>query len=146
MLRSWASLAVIGLGAALASVSISAQGIKDIPPGYKQFNHGREWNSWSNEFRSIYLAGFIDGGGSTFREVLTDLPPERREPLRLQTATLFEADAIRDVMTSLYSDPANTYIPYDSMVYIARDKLSGKDIEQTVRNRRSHGPWTLIPR
>jgi len=100
------------------------------------FNYGREWNTWSNVSRSIYLAGFVDGQSNTYLAVLNDLPPERREALRLQTFTFYESDSLREVMTSLYSDPANTYIRHDAMVYIARDKLDGKDVEPTLRRAR----------
>jgi len=36
-------------------------------------------------------------------------------------------------MTNLYKDPSNTYIRYNSMLYIARDKLGGKDVEPALR-------------
>jgi len=127
MLRCWFWFALIVL-CVLAATNTSAQ--KDL------FSYGREWNVWSNGSRSIYLAGFVDGQSNTYLAVYNDLPPERREPLRLQTFMFYEPDAIRDVMTNLYSDPANTYIRYDSMVYIARDKLSGKDIEPLLRSAR----------
>jgi len=100
------------------------------------FNYGREWNMWSNVSRSIYLDGFVDGQSSTYAAVLNDLPSDRREPLRLQTFTFYERDSLRDVMTNLYGDPANTYVRHGSMVYIARDKLSGKDVEPVLRRAR----------
>ena len=103
---------------------------------YELVNYGREWNAWSNGSRSIYLEGFVDGQSHTYLLLQNDLPAERREPLRLQTFTFYESSALRDVMTSLYSDPANTYVSYDSMVYIARDKLGGKDVEAALRNAR----------
>jgi hypothetical protein len=46
--------------------------------------------------------------------------------------------ALLDVMTSLYSDPANTYIALGSMIYIARDELAGKDIEGLLRHARQN--------
>jgi hypothetical protein len=64
---------------------------------------------------------------------------ERRERLRLKTFTFYKNSALLDVMTSLYSDPANTYIGYAYMIYIARDKLAGKDIEALLRNARRNG-------
>jgi hypothetical protein len=54
---------------------------------------------------------------------------ERRDRLRKETFTFYDTSALLDVMTSLYADPANTYIAYTSMVYIARDKLAGKDVQ-----------------
>ncbi len=112
-----------------------------MPTGFGQrekdlFNYGQEWNTWSNGSRYIYLEGFVDGQSSTYVAVLGDLPPDRREPLRLQTFMFYGATALRDVMTSLYADPANTFIRYDAMVYIARDKLSGKDVEPMLRRAR----------
>lgn len=43
-----------------------------------------------------------------------------------------DSSAIREVMTNLYADPANTYIAWDRMLYLARDKLMGKDISQAL--------------
>lgn len=103
------------------------------PNGQELFNYGRQWNSWSNGSRSIYLEGFVDGQSNTYQLLVNDLPAVRREPLRLQTFTFYDRDVLRDVMTSLYSDPANTYIRYNSMVYIARDKLNGNDTEPRLK-------------
>lgn len=108
------------------------------PNGQELFNYGRQWNAWSNESRSIYLAGFVDGQSNAYLLLENDLPKERREPLRMQSFTFYDSDALRDVMTSFYADPANTYIRYDSMVYIARDKVGGKEIEPRLRLARRH--------
>jgi hypothetical protein len=107
-----------------------------LPPGFELIYYGRQWNTWSNTDRSIYLIGFVDGQSRTYNSLLYDLPAERREPLRLKTFTFYRNGALLDVMTSLYSDPANTYIALGSMVYVARDKLAGKDIEVLLRNAR----------
>jgi hypothetical protein len=105
-----------------------------IPPNGRQLmNYGRQWHTWSNASRTVYLEGFVDGLSNTFSSLRNDLPADRREPLRLQIFTFFDSDVLRDVMTNLYSDPANTYIRYDSMVYIARDRLGGKDTEPRLR-------------
>lgn len=106
------------------------------PSGQELVNYGRRWNAWSGESRSIYLEGFVDGQSHTYLLLTNDLPKDRRESLRMQTFTFYDGSAIRDVMTSLYSDPANTYITFDSMVYIARDKLAGQDIESRLREAR----------
>ncbi len=127
MLRRWLSFAVVTL---FLLVAIKTWTQDEL------FNYGRQWNAWSNVSRSIYLQGFVDGQSNTYSVLSNDLPPERREALRLQTFTFYSADAIRDVMTNLYSDPANTFIRSNSVVYIARDKLSGKDIEPTLRHAR----------
>ena len=113
-------------------------------PGQKErFNFGKEWHLWSDYERSIYLVGFVDGQSGTYLALVDDVPKERREPLRLQTFTFYDSDAIRDVMTSLYGDPANTFIRHGSMLYIARDKLSGKDIEARLRQAREQD-WAYM--
>jgi len=103
------------------------------------FNYGRRWSSWSPLNRSIYLEGFRDGQSHAYFALVDDLPPGRREPLRLMTFTLYDADALGNVITSLYTDPANAYIQNDDMVYIARDKLSGIDVDPELRTARSRG-------
>jgi hypothetical protein len=103
------------------------------------FNYGRQWNGWSPLSRSIYVLGFQSGQSRTYFAVRPDLPPSRLEPLRLETFTLFDGDAVSNVMASLYSDPANTYVQDDDMIYIARDKLSGKDIEPMLWSARARG-------
>jgi hypothetical protein len=102
-------------------------------------NNGKEWNRWPNSFRSVYIDGFRDGQSHTYIAISSELSATRREALRLETFTFYQTDALRDVMTSLYSDPANTYIGFDSMIYVARDKLSGNDIEPMLRDARQHG-------
>ena len=123
MLTRWFSFASIIF--LLGSPTNSGQ--KDL------FNYGLEWKAWSDGSRSIYLDGFVDGQSNTYLAVLNDLPQERREALRLETFTFYDRDSIRDVMTNLYADPANTYITHNAIVYIARDKLSGKDVEPILR-------------
>jgi hypothetical protein len=136
-------LCIVLLGFVLSAAgTITAQnepGLCTPRSGYELVNYGREWNAWSNGSPSIYLEGFVDGQSHTYLLLQNDVPAERREPLRLQTFTFYDHTVIRDVMTSLYADPANTYVGFDRMVYIARDKLAGKDIEATLRDARQKG-------
>jgi len=129
MPRRWYSIALITF-CALGAGNLSAQD--------ELVNYGKRWNAWPDSSRSVYLEGFRDGQSHTYLAFLNDLSPNRVEPLRLQTFTLYETTAIRDVMTNLYSDPANTYITFSAMVYVARDKLSGKDIEPMLRGARAN--------
>jgi len=103
------------------------------------FNYGRRWNAWSPLDRSIYLEGFRDGQSHTYFAVADDLPPARREPLKIATFTMYDTEALGNVMTSLYADPANTYVQADDMVYIARDKLSGREVASALRDARARG-------
>ena len=104
--------------------------------GYELLDHGRQWNSWSKLDRLIYLEGFVDGQSNTFLILSPDLPADRRKPLTQRTFTFYKKGALVDVMTSLYSDPANTYVAPQSMVYIARDKLGGNDTGPSLRDAR----------
>jgi hypothetical protein len=68
--------------------------------------------------------------------VFNDLSSARREQVRLATFTFYDEPALANVMTDLYRDPANTYIEYGAMVYVARDKLSGREVESRLRQAR----------
>jgi hypothetical protein len=113
--------------AAILLVSPTGAHSSQIP--HELFNYGRQWNVWSDTARLTYLEGFVDGQSSTYATVEADLPASRREAIKIQTFTFYASSSLRDVMTSIYSDPANTYIRYDSVLYLSRDKLNGKDIE-----------------
>jgi hypothetical protein len=41
-----------------------------------------------------------------------------------------------DVMTELYKDPANVYVQYDQMMWVAKRKLDGHPIETELTNAR----------
>lgn len=140
-LKRWFLFAVIVCVPLLESVSAQACSLPkgyDLPQGYELVNSGKFWNALSKIDRSFYLIGFVDGESDVYLKVMNDIPPARLESLRSQTATMYDNASIRDVMTNLYSDPANTYIKIESMIYIARDKLSGKDVEPLVRNAREN--------
>lgn len=110
-------------------------------------NYGRTWNRWPNAIRSIYIEGFVDGQSHTFITVMDDLnvTDKQREALRVKSFVMYQPEPLRDVMTNLYSDPANTYVGFDWMIYIARDKLSGKDVEPELREARRTGRGYVHP-
>ena len=56
------------------------------------------------------------------------VPKNFYENIRIKTATLYDENKIIDIISNLYKDPANSYIWFQDMVYIARDSLSGKDV------------------
>jgi hypothetical protein len=110
----------------------------ELPPGLELINYGHQWNMWSNRDRLVYLSGFVDGQNHTVTSLEDALPAESRERLVRNTFTLYRTNTLLDVMTSLYADPANTFITHASMIYMARDKLAGKDIEVSLRNARQN--------
>jgi hypothetical protein len=103
-----------------------------------RINFGGQWNSWSTNDRLVYLSGFMDGQSETYSTLLSDLPEGSRERLRKATFLFYDLDVIRDVITDVYRDPANTFIRFSSIVYVARDKLDGKDVESRLRYARQH--------
>lgn len=111
-----------------------------VPPGFERMNYGRQWNSWSNGVRQIWIQGFVEGQSDTFLKIRDTLHASGAEKpwedLKNATFVFYDYDALCDVMTNLYADAANTYIRYGATIYIARDKLSGKDVEPALRNAR----------
>jgi len=104
-------------------------------PGMEPINSARLWKSWNSFGRFLYLRGFQDGASS----ILFRLGQLSVDVKTLQaTALRYDLSQIRDVMTSLYSDPANAYIGLSAIVYIARDKLDGKNAEQLLINARQN--------
>jgi hypothetical protein len=105
-------------------------------------DYSKIWKAWGKGGQRAYICGFIDGGGYTMRTVLDEIfasdkrgskvPKLFYENVRIKTATLYDESKIIDIITSLYKDPANSYIWFQEMVYIARDSLSGKDITTAI--------------
>lgn len=119
------------------------------------YNYGKVWNSWSGYIRSIYIMGLKDGlqdqiSFSFITQLITEeknvldkylKDPEvvKTEEMRNRTLwdfIMFDDEAIRNVMTDLYKDPVNTYIPFYDMGGIAYRKLKGEDIEPLLREAR----------
>lgn len=106
------------------------------PEGMRPYNYGAEWIAWSDEVRDIYIIGFNEGTRHTYREAEFHLPVDARDTVLAQIAMVYQIAQLRDVMTNLYRDPANTFINYGAMVYMSRDKLNGVDIENALREAR----------
>jgi hypothetical protein len=103
------------------------------PPGTKLYDYGSEWRSWTDGARDDYIIAFNEGTRRALRDTYGLMSQERQERLRKRLAMEYEPYQLRDVMTSLYRDPSNTFIPYAEMIYLARDKLNGEDIEARLR-------------
>ena len=58
-----------------------------------------------------------------------------RKQIFESTAVKYDNDVLSPVITSLYRDPANVYIRYESMVLIATDKIAKipKDLDAPLR-------------
>ncbi len=117
-------------------IACCAHGQIETPPGCELINYGRQWKGWALDTRLVYLAGYVDGGADVSVALAKYLPPMQEANLRKELATIYDDDVLAAVMTSLYADPANTYITHGAMVYIARDKLNRKEITEALRDAR----------
>lgn len=124
--------------------------------GLERYNCGKAWKSWFEYERDIYIRGFKDGllkGFSFFLEELktdqlkqsfiTDSEfkfqiPDYFKPVIDRINIDIKSDIVEDVVTDLYNDPANTFIGFGDMIYLAIDKLKGERIdEKLIEARRS---------
>ena len=121
------------LGIALLSNPVYSADMQD---------YAKIWKAWGKAGQNAYIWGLIDGGDHARRAIMSEITASEKrgdkvpkafyENIRLQTATLYDETKIIDVITNLYKDPANSYVWFQDMVYIARYSLSGKDVTQTL--------------
>ena len=103
---------------------------------------GKIWTAWGKEGKTAYIWGFNHGKKHALIIVGNEIflshnrgdkvPETFYENIRVNIATLYDTNKIIDVITNLYKDPANSYIWFKDMVYIARDSLSGKDVSNAI--------------
>jgi hypothetical protein len=105
--------------------------------GLELFKYGGQWLRWTDYERDIYLEGFVDGGSTYARTFSSEQSPVLKS-LVTRNLVQYDNDVLSPVVTSLYRDPANVYIRFDAMIFIARDKLLGKDIEAMLRYSRQN--------
>lgn len=126
-------IVLLFLGIALTSTPVYSADMQD---------YSKIWTAWGKDGQTAYIWGFIDGGGYALQTVMSEIiasdkkggkvPKSFYENIRLKTATLYDENKIIDVITNLYKDPANSYIWFNDMLYIARDSLSGKDVSKAI--------------
>ncbi len=111
--------------------------------GYAQsaepYNHAAVWRAWDFAARNSYVRGVIDGAINVYIAAAEEwlAPGEFLKTPKLRKVTLVERrvfvgeveSRIPAVITDLYGDPANVYIAMVDMVYLARDKLEGQNID-----------------
>ena len=106
------------------------------------YDYGKVWGLWSDNARNAYIWGFKDGVVEAYSKasehwtepgaLLKKPEPEKIRVVRESVFLIFPVEKIRDVMTQLYADAANCYIPFDGMVLLARGKLKGEDIDKAL--------------
>ena len=112
---------------------ISAQDVAPVPTGYELVNYGQGWNSLPNASKDWFIEGMVEGYNKTYWTLINFVPSQMRKEFEKKIYLFYDTDVLREVMTKLYADPANTYISYGAMAYIARDKLNGENIEDHLR-------------
>ena len=110
------------------------------------FNYGKYWSQLPPVARSAYVDGIVDGGGHAYFEAASEwlLPgettkkpePEKVAKVRKKIFIMVDRDAIISVLTDLYKDPESTFIDSKDMLYIARDKLLGENIDDRLMSAR----------
>lgn len=122
--------------------------IASVSAAWQQSNEAQIWNAWTNPVKDTYLKGFQEGAvvayfkageswlqpGELSQKPETNKVKKARESIFL----LLDIEVIRDVMSNLYEDPANQYVQIFDMVYIARDKLRGENIDEALRKARKN--------
>lgn len=133
------AIALVCLGIVMTSNPVFSAEIQD---------YSKIWKTWGRDGQTAYIWGFIDGGTAvslTAMEEYISLGKGAPKAIGVlldntgkKTATLFDEDKLIDVISNLYKDPANSYILFGDMVYIARDSLSGKDVTKAILKARKN--------
>ena len=130
------------------------------------YNYREVWNSWTDYQRYIYLWGFSDARKQIWVDIIEIIKEFREDKtLSLyelkslidltNKISIIETNAsitdyeeiniglqpldlkvIREIMNDLYRDPANAYINFEYMAFMAKDKLSGRPIENKLAEKR----------
>ncbi len=105
------------------------------------YNFANLWQAWSVAAREAYLDGMVDGIAEAYWVTRSNLAPNKTEKeTKVTTERLFvryTRNQLREVISDLYKDPANSYITTSDMFFLARDKIEGKNIEKGIMEARS---------
>ena len=118
-------------------------------------NYGEIWLKLSDGYRVLYIMGFVGGMDLLAIKILPILTLKIKENLLtyeetevIQELLYFrnyflglagDVDVVKNIfniVTDLYKDPANTYIPTYKMIEVAYQKLKGEDIEPLLQEAR----------
>lgn len=117
---------------AFASISVASE----------PFDYSRIWKDWGREGQDAYIWGVMDGSGKAMITLIMEKSSADKahkkyleglyERIRLNSAIMHNETKLIEVMSSLYRDPANSYVSMQDMLYIARDSISGKDVSKRI--------------
>jgi hypothetical protein len=104
---------------------------------------GNNWNGMSQSERNLYVTGVIDGSNQSLAMVTNLIKRDTsiNDPAKVKIMQLIEESyviridnkSLISVVNDIYKDPANTFIDETTIIYLAQDKLRGKDIEPDLK-------------
>jgi hypothetical protein len=100
-------------------------------------DQARGWRSMTAREQQVYIVGFSEGSFWTWFEASLVCPASSDRIKRVVLESAFGSEAIAGVMTDLYKDPANQFIPPNDLVLIAAKKLRGERIEEDLLQART---------
>ena len=111
---------------------------------HKAFKYGEAWLALASEAKFMFLEGYSEGviqGIADAHKVITrkdgmDMKVFQKAVNLHNPYYNTDEKVLIDVMTELYKDPANVYIQYDQMIWVAKHKLDGHTIEAELTNAR----------
>ena len=118
-------------------------GFAKLVPAAEPYNWSVLWASWNNVTRQAYISGFEHGVAKGFFEVVLALPETKCKNINLSKAMgelhfgHTETTQLPYVITDLYKDPANAFIETADMIFLAIDKIEGKDITNGLMQARA---------
>jgi hypothetical protein len=117
-------------------------GIVSMAGADEPYDYGARWKAWDVYIRLAYVIGVEEGIVSAFFTTTTSLDkkPSREEQLRILDILKFGSGIAKkkiiEVITEIYQDPANSYIPTVKIFIMAQEKIEGKDISKSLENAR----------
>ena len=119
--------------------------------------HGEVWQELSDGNKRMYIAAMVSGMDYVLVKILPIIEAKTYEGLftqkegkeiqeiiefRIKLSEIKEDDVvdvvkdITNIMTDIYEDPANTYIPIYEILRIAYKKIKGENIEPLLQEER----------
>lgn len=105
---------------------------------YKAFKYGDSWRTLSYDGKLMFIEGYYEGiiqGIHDANYVITgrkaiDVNQMQKASNMHNPFYQTEVLVLIRVMDDIYKDPANIYVAYNLVLWLAKDKLDGKPIEE----------------
>lgn len=126
--------------AALVLLIFSAS-LPDRSFAAEPYDYAALWRSWDLTAREAYITGVVDGTARAYIVTMSSLapgklrstdPPREVAEIREKLFVRYSRAQLREVITDLYKDPANSLINTLDVLFLSRDKIEGKKIENSL--------------